>query len=110
MNQELLNSTLSLSRDQKARALAPVPESAAHPQSKDKEPNASYSNYQQEFPISGNVRAKQCARFLSIGISTWWLWVKQGRVKEPIRHGARVSVWQAEYVRSLAENGVKEVA
>lgn len=63
-----------------------------------------HENY--SFPISGNVRAKQSAQHLSIGISTFWLWVKQGKIKSPIKHGARVSVWKAEYIRGLAENGV----
>ncbi len=63
-----------------------------------------------QFPQSGNVRAKQAAQYLSIGISTFWLWVKQGKIKPPTKHGARVSVWKAEYIRSLADNGVsKEV-
>ncbi len=64
----------------------------------------------QIFPLSGNVRAKQSAQFLSIGISTFWLWVKQGKIKQPTKHGERVSVWDAEYIRSLAENGVSEAA
>ncbi len=62
---------------------------------------------QNEFPQSGNVRAKQSAQFLSIGISTFWLWVKQGKIKSPTKHGARISVWQAQYIRSLAKNGVR---
>ncbi len=61
---------------------------------------------QYEFPKVGNVRAKQSAQHLSIGVSTYWLWVKQGKIKPPTKHGARVSVWQAEYIRELAENGV----
>lgn len=64
----------------------------------------------QEFPISGNVRAKASAQHLSIGISTFWLWVKQGKIKPPTKHGARVSVWKAEYIRELADNGIGEVA
>ncbi len=59
-----------------------------------------------DFPQSGNVRAKQSAQHLSIGVSTFWLWVKQGKIKPPTKHGARVSVWNAEYIRDLAENGV----
>ena len=59
-----------------------------------------------QFPQSGNVRAKQSAQHLAIGISTFWLWVKQGKIKPPTKHGARISVWKAEYIRDLAENGV----
>ena len=63
-----------------------------------------------EFPQSGNVRAKASAKYLSIGLSTFWLYIKQGKIKPPTKHGARISVWKAEYIRDLAENGVREVA
>ena len=59
-----------------------------------------------KFPAQGNVRAKQSAPFLGIGLSTFWLMVKQGRIKPPVKHGSRISVWQAEYIRYLAENGI----
>ncbi len=62
-----------------------------------------------QFPESGNVRAKQSAQHLAIGQSTFWLWVKQGKIQKPTKHGARVSVWNAEYIRDLAENGVGDV-
>lgn len=94
------SSAYALSVDQKVRVL----ESMTEAQSTEVE------EIQQKFPKSGNVRAKQSAKYLSIGVSTWWLWVKQGRVRPPIKHGSRVSVWEAEYVRSLAKNGVPEVA
>ncbi len=58
------------------------------------------------FPLAGNVRAKQSAQFLGIAQSTYWLWVKQGKIKQPTKHGARVSVWDAVYIRELAENGI----
>lgn len=61
-----------------------------------------------EFPCDGKVRAKQIAEFLAIGVSTWWLYVKQGRVEQPQRYGKRVSVWDARYVRDLAENGIPD--
>ena len=59
------------------------------------------------FPQSGNVRAKQSAQFLGIAQSTFWAWVKQGRIKKPTKHGARISVWDAEYIRELAKNGIE---
>ena len=62
----------------------------------------------QPFPYEGKVRAKQIAQFMGIGISTLWLYVKQGRIERPMRYGARVSVWDASYIRSLAENGIPE--
>ena len=58
------------------------------------------------FPYEGNVRAKQIAQFLSIGLSSWWLFVKQKRVDQPMRYGSRVSVWPASYIRSLQTTGI----
>ena len=63
-------------------------------------------DYKDLFPLEGNVRAKQAALFLGVGLSTFWLMVKQKRIKKPIKHGARISVWQADYIRDLALNGV----
>ena len=60
------------------------------------------------FPHEGNVRAGPSAKHVGIGVSTWWLYVKQGRIKQPMRYGKRVSVWGAAYVRGLAENGIPE--
>lgn len=60
------------------------------------------------FPVTGNVRAKQAAEYLAIGLSTWWLYSKQGRIQKPMKYGARVSVWPAEYIRDLAVNGIPE--
>lgn len=62
----------------------------------------------QPFPREGRVRAKQIAGYLSIGLSTWWLYVRQRRVKQPTKFGRNVSVWDAAYVRQLAENGIPE--
>lgn len=60
------------------------------------------------FPIEGKVRVKEAAPFLGIGVSTFWLYVKQGRIQEPMRYGKRVSVWDAQYIRLLAEGGIPE--
>lgn len=61
------------------------------------------------FPVDGMVRAAAAAKFLSIGLSTWWLYVKQGRIKQPLRYGPRVSVWDSQYIRSLASHGIPAV-
>lgn len=58
------------------------------------------------FAYEGNVRAKPSAAFLGIGLSTYWLFVKQGRISPPKKLSARISVWDAQYIRSLAENGI----
>ncbi len=57
----------------------------------------------------GMARAKQCAAFLDIGKSTFDLYVKQGRIRKPVKMGARVSVWPAEYIRGLAESGIPAI-
>ncbi|HOY66605.1 MAG TPA: AlpA family transcriptional regulator [Candidatus Ozemobacteraceae bacterium] len=41
---------------------------------------------------------------IPIGRSTWWAWVKQGRVKKPIKWGPRTSAWEAEYIHTLIES------
>ena len=58
------------------------------------------------FPEVGKVRVPQIAAHLGIGQSTWWLYVKDGRVLPPVKYGARVSVWDADYVRGLADSGI----
>ena len=60
------------------------------------------------FPADGNVRANQIAPFLGIALSTFWLYVKKGRIIQPRRHSKRLSVWDASYIRYLAENGIPE--
>jgi predicted DNA-binding transcriptional regulator AlpA len=59
-------------------------------------------------PMEGNLRAKTIAPFLGIALSTFWLYVKQGRVIQPIRYSKRLSVWPASYIRDLAANGIPE--
>jgi predicted DNA-binding transcriptional regulator AlpA len=56
-----------------------------------------------EMPETGLVRAKQIHRFFGIGLSTWWLWVKEGRAPKGVRLGSRTTAWRAEYIRSLLD-------
>lgn len=58
------------------------------------------------FPSTGNVRARQSAAYLGIGLSTFWKYVEQGRIKRPIKYGVRLSVWEAEYIRQLMREGI----
>jgi predicted DNA-binding transcriptional regulator AlpA len=60
----------------------------------------------ENFPQVGNVRANQCAAYLGIGLSTFWLYVEQGRIKAPTKYGVRVSVWDAVYIHQLRETGI----
>ena len=70
--------------------------------------NKERKNLADNYPKFGNTRAKECSAFLSIGISTFYKYIAEGRIKKPIKHGQRVSVWCAEYIRELAKNGIPE--
>ena len=57
-------------------------------------------------------RAKQVAVHLSIGVSTWWGWVKIGKAPQGIKLGSRTTVWRASEIMALVgrlENASKEV-
>jgi integrase len=56
-----------------------------------------------EMPETGFVRAKQIHQFFGIGLSTWWLWVKEGRAPKGVRLGSRTTAWRAEHSRSLLD-------
>ena len=60
----------------------------------------------ESFPSTGKVRVPQIAAFLGVGISTFWKYSDDGRIKPPVKYGARVSVWDAEYIRDLADKGI----
>lgn len=47
--------------------------------------------------------AKECAQFLGIGRSTFWSWVKQGKVSPGVLFSARVRRWSEEELRELME-------
>ena len=42
---------------------------------------------------AGAMRAKTAAAFLGIGQSTFWRWVKEGRIPKGKRLSARATVW-----------------
>lgn len=46
-------------------------------------------------------RAKEIAQLLSIGRSTWWLWVKTGKVPKGFKLSPRVTVWKAEDIETF---------
>jgi predicted DNA-binding transcriptional regulator AlpA len=56
---------------------------------------------QEEFPHSGYVRLKQILQFIPVHPSTWWYWVKEGRVPKPIKLSRGVTVWKAEEIREM---------
>lgn len=42
------------------------------------------------------LRPRQAAAYLSIGISTFWRWVAEGRLPQGTRLSARCTVWRRE--------------
>ena len=60
------------------------------------------------YPLHGNARAKDNSAFLGIGLSTFWKYVAEGRIKKPTRYGNRVSVWDCSYIRELAQDGIPD--
>ena len=62
-----------------------------------------YRQQLSDLPTTGFLRAKQIHPLLGIGLSTWWLWVKEGRAPKGIRLGTRTTVWRAEDIRALLD-------
>ena len=55
------------------------------------------------------LRAKDAAAYLALGKSTFWRWVKDGRLSKGIRLGTRCTVWKTEdlerFLNQAAEGG-----
>ena len=63
---------------------------------------------QSALPVTGFLRISQIlapAGPIPISKSTWWAGVKDGRFPKPLKLGKRVTVWRAEDIRALIENG-----
>ena len=59
-------------------------------------------------PETGFLRIKQILAPrgpIPVPKSTWWAGVKDGRFPQPMKLGKRVTVWRAEDIRALIENG-----
>lgn len=50
-----------------------------------------------------HLRAKQAAAYLGISVSTFWRWVKQGRLHKGTRLSARCTVWPREELERFME-------
>lgn len=48
-------------------------------------------------------RARECAAFYSIGLSTWWYWTKTGKAQRGLKIGPRTTVWPGSYLLELRE-------
>lgn len=52
-------------------------------------------------PPTGHVRLRDILAHLPIGRSTWWRWVREGKVPQPIKLSEQVCLWRAEDVHKL---------
>ena len=50
---------------------------------------------------SALYRAKDCARFFSIGLSTWWRWCHTGMAMPGVKISPKVTVWEGNYLLEL---------
>jgi predicted DNA-binding transcriptional regulator AlpA len=61
-----------------------------------------------QLPETGLLRLSQILAPdgpIPVSKSTWWAGVKDGRFPKPMKLGSRVTVWRAEDIRELIENG-----
>ena len=61
-------------------------------------------------PQTGFLRVKQILAPngpIPVSKSTWWAGVKDGRFPQPMKLGKRVTVWRAEDIHALIENGAE---
>ena len=54
-------------------------------------------------PETGFLRISQILRFLPIGRSTFWKWVKEGKAPPAIKLGPKTTVWKAEVIRPFID-------
>ncbi|MCA0892849.1 helix-turn-helix transcriptional regulator [Microbulbifer agarilyticus] len=57
---------------------------------------------------SAMYRARDCARFYSIGLSTWWSWIKSGKARRGIKIGPQTTVWEGAYLLELKQKLIRE--
>ena len=49
----------------------------------------------------GLIRARTAAQLLSISRSTFYAWIKEGRIRQGIKLGPSVTCWPRAYIRTL---------
>lgn len=62
------------------------------------------------FPNTGFVRLNQILAPqgpIPVSKSTWWLGIKDGRFPKPLKLGPKITVWRAEDICSLIEQGAR---
>ena len=61
-------------------------------------------NRQSENAIVENMRAKEASRYLACGVSTLWLWVKQGKIKA-YKLSDRVTIFKRSELDAFINGG-----
>ena len=56
------------------------------------------------------VKVPEICHMLSIGRSTWWRWVSEGKAPKGIHLGAKTTVWKMSEIQKLFNELCKEVA
>ena len=56
-----------------------------------------------ETPTPQNLRAKEASKYLSIGLSTLWLYARQGKLK-PIKLSPRVTIFKRSELDNFIDN------
>ena len=68
-----------------------------------------HSNVHSETAIAENIRAKDAAKYLGVGLSTVWLYAKQGKIT-PIKLSERVTIFKRSELDTFINASVEEVA
>jgi len=63
-----------------------------------------------ELPQEGFVRLPVILKVLSIGKTTWWCGVREGKFPKGIRIGKRTARWNVKDIRDLIEKYTEEAA
>lgn len=63
------------------------------------------SGYVRIWQILGNPKAKPpIPPLIPVSKSTWWLWVKTGRVSKPVKFGIKIAAWPVAEIKALMES------
>lgn len=61
-------------------------------------------------PQEGFIRLPVILKVLSIGKTTWWCGVRDGKFPKPIKMGKRTARWNVKDIRALIEKYTEEAA
>lgn len=54
------------------------------------------------------LRAREVARYLGIGVSTVWLWNKQGKIPKPFKLTPSTTVWKHSEIQAFIKGQTHE--